>query len=503
MTNAAIGERAVFLWNLPARPGEYRLATAIVVVSTLVFLVVAPFAKQPVGVLPAFIPIYQSALLINDLITAVFLLGQCQLSRSRALGLLAGGYLFSAFMSAVHALTFPGVFSPAGLLDAGPQTTAWLYMFWHGGFPLFVIAYALHSSEEHSLRQANAAILGVAAAVCVLVSGFTLFATVGRGFLPAIMQDNHHTPVFFIVASSTWIMTPLALLVLSRRRPYSVLDLWLIVAMCAWLFDIALSTVFNGGRYDLGFYVGRIYGLLAASFVLIILVLENGKLYVQLHNLRESDRAKTAELHRLSTIDALTGIANRRAFDEALSQEWRRMMRHGSALSLLMIDVDFFKRYNDAYGHVAGDQCPRVVAQVLAGKARRAGEMAARYGGEEFAVLLPHIDLADACKLGEVICAAVRNQNILHKRSDAAACITVSIGAASIANLPELAAALSREGTLPSATMPGATVLIEMADHALYQARIAGRNRVIAAGAQVASDELMAPSATRHMPSAA
>jgi diguanylate cyclase (GGDEF)-like protein len=503
MTNATIGERAVFLWNLPARPGEYRHGAAIVIVSTLVFLVVAPFAKQPIGVLPAFIPIYQSALLINDLITAVFLLGQCQLSRSRALGLLAGGYLFTALMSAVHALTFPGVFSPAGLLDAGPQTTAWLYMFWHGGFPLFVVAYALHRSEEHSLRQANAAILGVAAAVCVLVCGFTLFATVGRGFLPAIMQDNHHTPAFFIVASSTWIMTPLALLVLSRRRPYSVLDLWLIVAMCAWLFDIALSSVFNGGRYDLGFYVGRIYGLLAASFVLIILVLENGKLYVQLHNLRESDRAKTAELHRLSTIDALTGIANRRAFDEALSQEWRRMMRHGSALSLLMIDVDFFKRYNDAYGHVAGDQCLRAVAQVLAGKARRAGEMAARYGGEEFAVLLPHLDLADTRKLGEVICAAIRDQNILHERSDVASCITVSIGAASIADLPELAAALSREGTLPSATMPGATVLIEMADHALYQAKIAGRNRVIAAGAQVASDAPVAPSATRRMPSAA
>ena len=281
-----------------------------------------------------------------------------------------------------------------------------------------------------------------------------------------------------------------------------MLDLWLIVAMCAWLFDIALSTVFNGGRYDLGFYVGRIYGLLAASFVLIILVLENGKLYVQLHNLRESDRAKTAELHRLSTIDALTGIANRRAFDEALSQEWRRMMRHGSALSLLMIDVDFFKRYNDAYGHVAGDQCLRAVAQVLAGKARRAGEMAARYGGEEFAVLLPHLDLADTRKLGEVICAAIRNQNILHKRSDAAACITVSIGAASIADLPELAAALSREGTLPSATMPGATVLVEMADHALYQAKISGRNRVVCGNADDPS-AAPTPSVAQRMSSAA
>ena len=94
MTDTVNGERIVFLWNLPARSGERRLASAIIVVSSLVFFVLALFAKWPLGPLPAFIPIYQSALLINDLITAVFLLGQCQLSRSPALGLLAGGYLF-------------------------------------------------------------------------------------------------------------------------------------------------------------------------------------------------------------------------------------------------------------------------------------------------------------------------------------------------------------------------------------------------------------------------
>jgi PleD family two-component response regulator len=116
---------------------------------------------------------------------------------------------------------------------------------------------------------------------------------------------------------------------------------------------------------------------------------------------------------------------------------------------------------------------------------------------------LPHIALDDARKLGEVICAAVREQNILHERSDAASCVTVSIGAASIADLPELAALLSREGTLPSATMPGATVLVELADHMLYRAKIAGRNRVIAAGAHDSSTAPAAPSATRRMPSAA
>ena len=252
-----------------------------------------------------------------------------------------------------------------------------------------------------------------------------------------------------------WLLNLLALYGLSRRRPYSMLDLWLIVTMCAWLFDIALSAVFNAGRYDLGFYAGRIYGLLAASFVLVVLLHEHGKLYVQLIKLRDSDREKADELRRLSTVDPLTGVANRRAFEDALGQEWRRMMRHGTTLSLLMVDVDCFKHFNDAYGHVAGDRCLRTVAQVLAGKARRAGEMAARYGGEEFAVLLPHIDIAEAKKLGEVICAAVSDCGIAHEHSEAASYVTVSVGAASIADLPELAATLSREGTLRRPRCPG------------------------------------------------
>src|SRR5580698_2869985 len=111
MTDAPIGERALFLSNLPAKARERRFAFAIIIVSTLIFLALAPFAKLPLPHLPAFIAIYQSALLINDLVTAVFLLGQGRFSRSNALSLLAAGYFFTAIMSAVHGLTFPGLFT--------------------------------------------------------------------------------------------------------------------------------------------------------------------------------------------------------------------------------------------------------------------------------------------------------------------------------------------------------------------------------------------------------
>jgi len=488
MTDAPSGERAIFLSDLPAGRRDCAFACAVMVASTVIFLVLAPFAKTPLPPFPAFIPIYQAALFINDLITVAFLLGQSRFSRPKALNLLAGGYLFTALMSATHALTFPGLFAPSGLLDAGPQTTAWLYVFWHGGFPCFVIAYTRYGPQEQPSRLSAAAMLRRACLVVAAVAGFALIATLGGDFLPPIMQGNHYAPAAVMVVSSVWLLNLCAVVALSRRRPYTVLDLWLIVVLCAWLFDIALSAVFNAGRYDLGFYAGRIYGLVAASLVLIVLLHENGKLYLHLIKLLHSDREKAAELRRLSTIDALTGIANRRAFAEALDLEWRRMMRHEMPLALVLMDVDYFKRFNDSYGHVAGDQCLRAVAQAVAGHARRAGELAARYGGEEFAVLLPHTDLAAARALAERICASVREQRIPHAASEVAPHVTVSIGVASIGKIPELAAALSRDGTAAAAAAaapaarPGPTVLIEAADHALYQAKTSGRNRVVAAG---------------------
>src|SRR5436309_2479318 len=134
------------------------------------------------------------------------------------------------------------------------------------------------------------------AAVLVAVCGLTLLATAGQDALPSIMQGNHYTPAMIFVVSSVWVLTLVALAVLWRRRPHSVLDLWLMVVMCAWIFDIALSAVLNAGRFDLGFYAGRIYGLLAASFVLIVLLLENSVLYARLVETHESERRKTAEL---------------------------------------------------------------------------------------------------------------------------------------------------------------------------------------------------------------
>lgn len=298
-----MAQEHIFLSLLPADRTDRRLAFAVAAVSLLIFVAIAPFAKVPLGRTDAFIPIYQSGVLINDLITAVLLFGQFGILRSSALLALACGYLFTALMVVAHTMSFPGLFASGGLLGGGPQTTAWLYVFWHGGFPLAVIAYALlkgRDKAQPAMISSSGAVLICVAAVIAIAVGLVLLATVGHEFLPSMMQGNVMIPAKQkVIIVSTWSFSLVALLVLLWKcRPYAVLDVWLMVVCFIWLCEIALSSILNAARFDLGFYAGRAYGFVAASFVLVVLLLENAKLYSQLaHSHAEVTAAKT-ELDR-------------------------------------------------------------------------------------------------------------------------------------------------------------------------------------------------------------
>jgi diguanylate cyclase (GGDEF)-like protein len=185
-------------------------------------------------------------------------------------------------------------------------------------------------------------------------------------------------------------------------------------------------------------------------------------------------RSRTAELEAanrkleaLSGTDGLTGLANRRRFDEVWASEWQRATRHGQALAIVMIDVDGFKAYNDHHGHQAGDECLRRLARVLASTVQRAGELAARYGGEEFVVVLPGAGDEAARAVAERIRLAVQAEAIVHVAAPHGGVVTVSLGVAS---------AVPRVGASPHA-------LIEAADAALYEAKRRRRNTVVTAGA--------------------
>ena len=141
-------DRNIFLSTLPATSRDRTIAAGVVIASAIFFAATLPFSQVPLPAVPAFVASYQSALAINDLITAILLLSQFSLLRSRALLALASGYMFTAVAAVVHGLTFPNLFAAGGLLNAGQQTTAWLYMVWHGGFPLFVLGYALLKDKD-------------------------------------------------------------------------------------------------------------------------------------------------------------------------------------------------------------------------------------------------------------------------------------------------------------------------------------------------------------------
>ena len=283
----------VFLSILPAQRTERRIALAVVLASLAISLATAPFAQAKLPRMDAFIPIYESALTFNDLITAVLLFGQFTILRSRAILLLACGYLFTGLMVVAHMLSFPGLFAEGGLLSGGPQTTAWIYFIWHSIFPLLVMVYALQPRVGTELGMKmfpRAALLAGITATIAAVVAFVALTTAGHAVLPPVMDGNGYTPAIKTVVTTVWLFSLAALGLLWRRKPHSVLDLWLMVVLCAWLCEVALAAVLNAGRFDLGFYFGRVFGFLSTSFVLVVLLLETRALNARLAQSLEAER---------------------------------------------------------------------------------------------------------------------------------------------------------------------------------------------------------------------
>jgi len=210
---------------------------------------------------------------------------------------------------------------------------------------------------------------------------------------------------------------------------------------------------------------GVVLSLLAAIMVIGWRLIQAIRLRVQaeasLLAAREELLQANGQLQRLATQDALTGLANRRHFDDALAREFRRAAREAAPLSLLLVDLDHFKRFNDSYGHVAGDACLKSVCAQLALSAQRPGDLAARYGGEEMGIILPHTDLSGAMHIARQLQQRIQALDIAHHASLLGR-VTVSIGIATLQGEPG----------------PRSPVeLVEAADRALYRAKAAGRNR--------------------------
>jgi diguanylate cyclase (GGDEF)-like protein len=195
--------------------------------------------------------------------------------------------------------------------------------------------------------------------------------------------------------------------------------------------------------------------------------LEKLRVETEQRKARERELLKVKQdLERLSRRDPLTGLSNRRDFDETLEREWNRARRHGSVISMALVDIDHFKRFNDTYGHPFGDSCLIAVAGALRGTAKRSADLVARYGGEEFAVIYPDTGYDRALNRAQALREAVAALQLEDRPSGLSAQVTVSIGVATL---------------MPSGDL-SPSQLIKLADTALYESKAAGRNRVTRAG---------------------
>lgn len=317
----------LFLSGLPPSRAQARACAVVAVALLLAFLATLPFASVPLPHLHAFIPIVDTALILGDLITASLLFAQFSVQRSRALLALASGYLFTGLIMIPHLLSFPGAFTETGLLGAGVNTTIWLYYFWHFGLPVAVIAYALWKRSESSPlvpARANRLAMTCVAGIVALVAGLTVLATAGHERLPSMMSDAiHWSPERLRIVALLIFALLAAAMILLWRGQRSVLDLWLLVSLWAWLIELVMVT-FTSERFSLLWFTGRFYGLLAGIFVLLMLLWETNRLYAQLAV--AAARRRDERESRLATMEALSA-----AIDHEIRQPLGAMVANANA----------------------------------------------------------------------------------------------------------------------------------------------------------------------------
>jgi signal transduction histidine kinase len=297
------------LFNLPPSATQRRLALAVVLLLLVIFVIVAgPLSTLRLKRIDAFIPAYGTAIFVIDSMTAALLFAQFSVLRSRALLALAIGYLLTASIAIPWTLTFPGVFAPGAGLGAGLQSTVWLYVLSHAGFPLLVIIYTLLKDADPiewlSQSSVRPAILASVGLVAALVCCATVLVTAGDALMPRLMVDTLRVSnLWYYVVGTTAALTVLALVLLWLGHR-SVLDLSLMVVLFGYTIEIALTAFPDPTRFSLGWYAGRVYGVLSGSLVLIILLKEMTMLYGEL--LRAVIAQRREREARLMTGDAVS-----------------------------------------------------------------------------------------------------------------------------------------------------------------------------------------------------
>jgi PAS domain-containing protein len=311
-----------WLLNLPPTRRQTRWAVAVAVCQVAALALLAPFANIQLARINAFIPVFAGVIFVTSLVTSVLLFSQFAIYRLRALLVLACGYLFLALIIIPHLLTYPGVFSPTGLLGAGFRTARWLHWFWHLLFPLALLSYGLMRDEKTEPGPAQASslagIVRSVALVLALVCGLTLFATAGHDYLPRIW------PAKYVVGAIAILVCVSTLAVLWRHRR-SLLDQWLMIVALALIPELGF-VVLDVTRFSVGFYAGRLFSLLTSTIVLVVLLAETTRLYAQVARSNESKIRRLVDANILGIC-----IWNLDGTIVAANEEFLRMLEYDRA----------------------------------------------------------------------------------------------------------------------------------------------------------------------------
>ena len=270
--------------TLAPSPWHRRGALAVGLALLAFFLAILPFSSARLPRLEIVIPIVSMVMFLGDCVSAVLLFGQFAVLRTRALLVLAGGYLFTGFLVVPYALTFPGAFSEGGLLMAGIQTAAWIFVFWHLGLPVTVMAYALlrDAPPDRQLvgMPTSAAIAWTVATAAILAALVAVLAIALQDRLPVVVLDELRL-TRNVGVSATVVLISVAAFVVLARHLRSVLDLWLLVVVFAWVLD-ALLTWMTESRFTGAWYANRIVRIFSANVVLFVLLIESMRIYSRL-----------------------------------------------------------------------------------------------------------------------------------------------------------------------------------------------------------------------------
>ncbi|GAC1492950.1 MAG: sensor domain-containing diguanylate cyclase [Vulcanimicrobiaceae bacterium] len=450
------------LGNVESEAPVRRLALGLSASFVMVTLIAAMTGNVPGPNIRAFLPISATLWATAELLTAFFLFSQFYVAGKVAYALIATGYTFTGLMTLPYLYAFPGVFLEPPLATGALQVSVWLWVVWHCLFPLTIAATHLY---DPSLEHRTVTRESIGRVLVALVAGAAIFAIsiasviwVFRDELPRVLlPSGHFAPIYSAyVAPVVVLANIMACAVVSRRLKHAkALQVWVAVALLTSALD-GLVNATSPGRYTVSWYVGKAEAMITASVVLIMLLFEVSTLYRRLFD--------------VASIDPLTGLDNRRSLDSKTHEVLALLPRMPDGVSLLMLDLDKFKSFNDAYGHAQGDHVLRVVAGVMRACASRPTDRIARYGGEEFVVLLPDTTLGGAERVAERIRATVELTPIVLSNGSFGS-ITTSIGVAHV----------------PRGESTTVAQMLERADRALYLAKEQGRNRIVVA------DERLSP----------